>query len=92
MEGMLGATVAGPQGEDVGELYDVIFTDAGEIQSVIVESSGFLGIGGKLVDVPYDQVEMAPGGDQVSISMTEEEFEQAPEFEYTGDENALRGE
>lgn len=47
------------QDEQIGSVSDLVLdVDETQIDYVIVETGGFLGIGGKLVAVPYDRVEV----------------------------------
>ena len=72
--------------EDIGEVSDVIMTRAGEIQGVIVDVGGFLGIGEKPVALTMDSLELvsdsnSPGDYFVTVTSTREALDQAPAYE-----------
>jgi sporulation protein YlmC with PRC-barrel domain len=92
LQGMLGLTVVNAEGDRYGEVYDILMSDAGNVEQVVIQSGGFLGFGDRLVAVPSDRVDMSPDRQLVTVMMTMEEFETAQEFEYSGAENTLREE
>lgn len=53
---LVGATVYNDQGTSVGTVNDLIVGDNGQISNAIISIGGFLGIGNKLVSVPFDQI------------------------------------
>jgi PRC-barrel domain. len=55
-EGAIGASVKSMNGEDLGELHDVIIDVDGNVDAAILSVGGFLGVGDKLVAVPYDRL------------------------------------
>ncbi|MFC7705352.1 PRC-barrel domain-containing protein [Plastorhodobacter daqingensis] len=87
--GMTG-TAAGVQGvqedwEDIGTIDDVVMTREGEIQAVLVDVGGFLGMGARTVAVDIDSlniVDDADGNDfYVVFTSSREELENAPEYD-----------
>lgn len=75
---LVGKTLYGADDEEVGEIQDVAMGTDGTVESVLIDVGGFLGIGGKTVAVPVDQVEMQ--GDKVMASgLTKEQAEEMPE-------------
>ncbi len=80
-----GVRVYGPNEETVGEISDVVLTDAGAPNQVIVDVGGFLGIGEKPVALEMTAlrlVQSSDGGDlRAYVQMTEEELEALPSAE-----------
>lgn len=73
------------KGERVGELDDVIIGKDGRALFAIVEVGGFLGIGERLVALPWSELNVSPGGDRIVVaSATREEVKKLPEFNYRG--------
>lgn len=74
-EWLLDSDVYGPEGEEIGEVEDIIVGPDGNILSVVAEVGGFWDIGDTHVSVPWDEVEVGDGGDYVQIPVTEETVE-----------------
>lgn len=81
---IMGATVYGSNDESVGDIDDVIVGQNGDVRAVIIDVGGFLGIGEKPVAVEYDTLNIqkdANGETRYSINATENQLEDAPEYE-----------
>lgn len=52
---LVGANVYNQSGNTIGSIDDLLVNDSGKIDNVIVSVGGFLGIGNKLVEVPFNQ-------------------------------------
>ena len=59
---MLDKSVKNHQNETVGEVDDLILSRTGKIQYVVLSVGGFLGIGDKLVAVPFNYITTGQGG------------------------------
>ena len=77
---LMGAAVTGANGEQIGEVEDLIMTEDGQLEGVVVGVGGFLGIGEKQVAIQIDHAtpNMAEGG--VVVQLDKEALEKAPEF------------
>jgi sporulation protein YlmC with PRC-barrel domain len=53
---MIGLPVVGMDHVRVGSIEDVLIGDAGKVEAVVIGVGGFLGIGEKLVAIPYDSL------------------------------------
>ncbi len=95
-DNLTGATVIGPDGEDIAEVGDILLTQDGQIDAMLVDFGGFLGLGQKRVAVGMDNLEFAANenGDLVIYSdFTREQLEAAPEYDeaaYTNDPSSFR--
>src|ERR1700759_4667423 len=56
---LIGSSVYNDQNEKIGTLDDLILKDGDRITLGVVSVGGFLGMGNKLVAVPYDQLHLA---------------------------------
>ena len=75
------------QNEKIGSLDDLILKDGNHIAIGVVSVGGFLGIGNKLVAVPYDQLHLETDKDQTKITMpgaSKEALKAMPTFTYSG--------
>jgi len=79
-ENLIGASVAGGDGESVGTVRDLLLDAEGNLQGVVISSGGFLGIGEKRVGVSWDPGTMRLEGDSLQTALTQEEIKNAPEF------------
>jgi sporulation protein YlmC with PRC-barrel domain len=57
---VVGATVYNDQGDSIGTVNDLLLSSDGAVQSAIISVGGFLGIGSKLVEVPFKNIKFAP--------------------------------
>lgn len=73
--------------ESIGEIDDLVISETGQIQAVIVDIGGFLGLGEKSVSVSMDQLRIIRDGDSegdyfIVFTANREALENAPEFEW----------
>ncbi|EAU40762.1 hypothetical protein FP2506_03509 [Fulvimarina pelagi HTCC2506] len=86
---LIGTSVVGPDNASVGDVGDIVLSQDGGIEAVIIDVGGFLGIGEKPVSVSMDELQFmqdANGSLSVQTQMTEDQLENAPE--YTPEEDA----
>ena len=78
-----GAAVYGPDDERVGEIGELLMSDDGKLDNAIVDVGGFLGLGEKQVEVPFDNLQILQGDNdmRIYIDATEEQLESLPEYE-----------
>lgn len=90
-EEMLGKTVVGSDGEEIGEVEDVIMDAAsGKARQLIISSGGFLWIGEKQIAVDFTSAQ--PGSDDGEIklsNLTRDQVKSMPEFEYNDSMTSL---
>lgn len=94
---LTGTAVYGAGDEEIGSIGDILLSDDGQVDAVIIDFGGFLGIGTKPVAVAYDNLSFLRdenGGLVLRTSLTSEQLEAAPEYNeeaYTTspDENSL---
>jgi sporulation protein YlmC with PRC-barrel domain len=79
MEKIIGKDVYGANGDDVGDLENLLISADGRVRAAIVEFGGFLGIGTNKVAVPWDQLQIT--GDRVVTNLTKEQVRSMPRWE-----------
>lgn len=90
LSALLGATVVDATGEELGEVYDIVKGPDGSDQ-LIVETGGFMGIGGRLVAVPLDTMTTDPDTGLVTLSaMNAEEFATLDDYEEVETAGSIR--
>lgn len=80
-----GTDVKTPTGETLGEIKDVAIDTNGRVSYAVLSVGGFIGIGDRLVPVPWDSLAFTLGGDKgdkklVTLAATKEQLEKAPQF------------
>lgn len=70
----------------VGNINDLVLSREGEVEAVLVDVGGFLGIGARTVAVNMDSIRIIPDGENASdyflvFTATREALENAPEYE-----------
>ncbi|CAH0342592.1 PRC-barrel domain-containing protein [Rhizobium sp. CECT 9324] len=81
---LVGADVENSSGEAIGSIDDLI-VDREKVLFSILEVGGFLGIGGFLVAVPYNSLQINADGSQIVLAQgSKEELQKLPEFKYEG--------
>lgn len=85
VERMLGKTVRGSDGQEIGEVEDILLdAKSGAAKQVIVSSGGFLGIGTKQIAIDYSAVSVDNENRELRVSnLTQEAVRTMPEFEYS---------
>ncbi len=73
-----------PQGEDLGKIDNLMVNiHNGEIEYAVVEFGSFLGIGGKLFAVPFNELRLNPEKDVFVIHRDKEYLKNSPGFDKT---------
>jgi sporulation protein YlmC with PRC-barrel domain len=77
-----GATVVNSKNEKIGELDDLI-VNKDRVLFGIIEVGGFLGLGSRLIAVPYSSLQISDGGRRIVLpGATKEQLKALPEFKY----------
>lgn len=87
-----GTDVKTPTGEKLGDLKELAIDSNGRVSYVAVSVGGFLGMGDRLVAVPWDSMTFSLGGDKgdkklITLASTKKQLEGAPVFK-EGKDNA----
>lgn len=90
---VIGVTVINPNNDTLGEIDDLIVTDGDSVLFAVLSVGGFLGIGDKLITVPYDDLWISKSKDgeiHVSYDANEEQLEAQDTFVYKDGEMTWR--
>lgn len=80
---LIGMDVRNSQGEKIGTIDDLIILPRARMFAVL-QVGGFLGVGGRLVVVPFDSLTITAGGTRASLrGGTKEALRKLPEFNYS---------
>jgi hypothetical protein len=75
--------------EEIGTIDNVLLNEDGEVVAVTVSVGGFFGMGDKTVAIEWDALELSRDDDGeyvISVSVSQEEIENAEEFQADRDE------
>ncbi|AJY47285.1 PRC-barrel domain-containing protein [Martelella endophytica] len=80
---LIGAVVYGENGDEIGDIGDVILKPEGEVQAFIVDVGGFLGLGEKEVAMSSENLTVRRDGDDFAVftQFTESQLEDQPEYD-----------
>jgi hypothetical protein len=79
---ILGKKVVGPKGEDLGRVVDVLVNDQGDSRAAVIDFGGFLGVGNRKIAVDWTLLQFKPADANapVTLHLSREQIQQAPEF------------
>jgi sporulation protein YlmC with PRC-barrel domain len=86
-EELTGTAVYGAGDENIGSIGDILLSEDGAVDAVVIDFGGFLGIGTKPVAVDFDNLTFLRdenGGLVLRTSLTAEDLEAAPEYSEEG--------
>jgi sporulation protein YlmC with PRC-barrel domain len=80
---LFGVKVKNTTGEEIGAIDDLV-VDQKQVLYAILQIGGFLGIGGYLIAVPYQNLEIKDAGKTITLKAggSKEELQKTPEFKY----------
>ncbi len=79
---IIGASVVNDHNEAIGTIDDLMVVDRNRIAYAVVSVGGFLGIGSKLVAVPYEQLQPGSGNHLVWPGASKQSLAAMPNFTY----------
>ena len=84
---LMGLKVENPDGNNVGEIGEVVLDDGGQVQGVVVDVGGFLGVGERPVLLDWKDVTLAGSGNEVkaNVNATVESLKAMPAYERAGE-------
>jgi hypothetical protein len=79
---ILGKSVTGPKGEDLGRVVDVLADAQGRVRVAIIDFGGFLGVGTRRIAVDWPLLRFNPNARDKSLilNVTREKLQSAPEY------------
>ena len=81
---IVGQTLYGSEGEEIGEVSNVVMSQSSKQAAAVVGVGGFLGIGEREVTIPLDQIRRGQDN-RLTTSMTKDQIAQLPQHEEGGD-------
>lgn len=79
---LAGKGVQNDKNEKIGSIDDFIVAQD-KVLFAVVQVGGFLGVGGKLIAVPYEMLQISENGDKVVMpKASKEDLRKLPEFKY----------
>ena len=79
---IVGATVVNENNDNVGKIDDLLVTEHERVPFAIVSVGGFLGVGDKLIVVPFDALQVSEKH-VLLRGATKQALKDLPEFKYT---------
>jgi len=79
----IGQTIYNQADENVGDVNDLVISQNGQIDAVVIGVGGFLGIGEKNVAVPFPAIQAATDSDgnvKLVVQFSKDDLNKAPEF------------
>jgi hypothetical protein len=79
---IMGVTVQGPAGKDIGRLTDVLVGPDGKPVAAVIDFGGFLGVGNRKVAVDWKTLKFAPGDKNhpIMLEMAPDQVRAAPDY------------
>jgi hypothetical protein len=80
---LIGIAVRNQAGESVGTIEDLLIADGGRIGAIVIDVSGFLGLGGKRIAVEPGALVLRPGGQRYAavLQMSNDTISAAQPFD-----------
>ncbi len=79
---LIGEDVENAKDDEIGEIDDLVYSRGDNQLYAIISVGGFLGMGERLVVVPYSDLRVSADGDDVYLDATENSLKALPEFKY----------
>lgn len=78
----IGDSVTNPQGENLGDIKEVMIdVDSGKVSYAVLDFGGFLGIGNKLFAVPWNALRLDTDNHRFILDADKERLERAEGFD-----------
>lgn len=77
---LIGMRVRNNESENLGKINDLLMDDKGGVKAAVLSVGGFLGLGDKLVAVPWSNVKLDADSKSAIVAMSKEELKAAAPF------------
>jgi PRC-barrel domain len=81
-EEVVGKTVVSQQGEEIGEVKEIVLDNDSQQHLAVLDVGGFLGIGEKSVAVAFEELQLSADG-RIQSNLTRESLQSQPEYDAT---------
>jgi len=81
--GILGRTVQGADGKEIGRVIDVVVDGGGRTRAAIVDFGGFLGVGSRKIAVSWNALHFGStvrNDDAIRLELAQDQLKAAPEY------------
>jgi sporulation protein YlmC with PRC-barrel domain len=82
----IGSTVYDVQNRNIGKVTDLLFDRSGRVDAAVLDVGEFLGIGGKYIAVPVNDIKT--DNNRLTVDMTKEQLQSAQAFRFN-DTNSI---
>jgi sporulation protein YlmC with PRC-barrel domain len=79
-EKLIGMTVYDTNGDKVGQVKDILFSEDGQATGVVLSVGGVLGLGAKQVGLQWSEVDIQPDAEVAKVQYNKDQLEAAPDF------------
>jgi sporulation protein YlmC with PRC-barrel domain len=80
---LTGKAVQNDKNEKIGSIDDFIIAQD-KVLFAVLQVGGFLGVGGRLVAIPYEVLQISENGDKIILpNASKDELRKMPEFKYS---------
>lgn len=77
---LIGTDVKNVQGEDLGKISDLAINPQGNVVFAVISHGGTLGVGAKMVPVPFVALRIEPSGKLARLDISKQKLDTAPSF------------
>jgi hypothetical protein len=78
---LMGKNVVSQDGEEIGSIDNLVISEDGQVEYIILSRGGMLGVGGDMVPVPCEAANLQKDqDDQLKADLTKQQLEGAPTF------------
>lgn len=77
---LVGKSIKNLQGEDIGQIEELVIGSNGEVGYAVLSFGGFLGLGDKLFAVPWASLAHQPNREYLTLDIQPKKLEKAPGF------------
>ena len=79
---VIGATVYNEQNQQIGEVSELYLSKLNQVAMAVISVGSFLGVGGKLVPVPFDKLQIGDGNKVIMPGGSKEELRKMSDVNY----------
>lgn len=83
---LIGSDVVDNTGKEVGKVADLAVSQNGELTGVLISSGGFLGVGDRLVALPWTSFDTLSSGKKLKLRLNDAQLAQVPALDDISDD------
>jgi hypothetical protein len=78
---IVGMSVKNPEGQNLGKIDELVIGQDGTINYVILSHGGLLGIGDKVIPIPWKALKQGDNKNYLTVNITQDTLKKAPNFD-----------